>query len=172
MRSNPPSPERKRRTREHVIADLSVNHVERFIYRCGWVAHRMNPDYGVDLLMETFDAQGNIENGVVRFQIKATERIQPLSRRALIPVSLDTRDVLFWLNEKWPGILVMFEAASERAWWIHLQDAVRAKTRRRHATQTVHIPLENRLDDNAIQHFATLQGRARKRMERDKDEAE
>jgi hypothetical protein len=40
---------RKRRTREHIIADLSVNHVERLILRCGWVARRMNPDYGIDL---------------------------------------------------------------------------------------------------------------------------
>ncbi len=31
-------PDRKRRTREHVIADLSVNHVERFILQCGWTA--------------------------------------------------------------------------------------------------------------------------------------
>lgn len=27
---------RKRRTREHVIADLSVNHVERLVLLCGW----------------------------------------------------------------------------------------------------------------------------------------
>jgi hypothetical protein len=31
---------RKRRTREHVIADLSVNHVERLVLRCGWTVER------------------------------------------------------------------------------------------------------------------------------------
>src|SRR5438105_586468 len=36
---------RKRRTREHVIADLSVNHVERFVLRCGWTTERTRHDY-------------------------------------------------------------------------------------------------------------------------------
>ena len=30
----------KRRTREHVIADLSVNHVERLVLRSGWTVER------------------------------------------------------------------------------------------------------------------------------------
>jgi hypothetical protein len=42
---------RKRRTREHVIADLSINHVERFIRRCGWTAERTRHDYGLNLDM-------------------------------------------------------------------------------------------------------------------------
>ena len=60
---------RKRRTREHIISDLSVNHVERLILRCGWVARRMNPDYGIDLYMETYNDQGEIENEGVWFQL-------------------------------------------------------------------------------------------------------
>ena len=51
---------RKRRTREHVIADLSVNHVERVVLRCGWTVQRLNPDYGIDLVMTTYDASGQI----------------------------------------------------------------------------------------------------------------
>lgn len=69
------SDRRRRRTREHVIADLSVNHVERFILRCGWVPRRMNPDYGIDLYMETYNDQGEIENEGVWFQIKATDKL-------------------------------------------------------------------------------------------------
>src|SRR5437660_1542756 len=38
---------RKRRTREHVIADLSINHVERCVLRCGWTAERTRYDYGI-----------------------------------------------------------------------------------------------------------------------------
>jgi hypothetical protein len=38
---------RKRRTREHVIADLSVNHVERMVLRCGWTVERVRRDYGL-----------------------------------------------------------------------------------------------------------------------------
>ena len=32
---------RKCRTREHVIADLSVHHVEGHVLRCGWVIERI-----------------------------------------------------------------------------------------------------------------------------------
>ena len=69
------SERRKRRTREHVIADLSVNHVERLVLRCGWVARRMNPDCGIDLYMETYNHDGEVENGGVWFQLKATDRL-------------------------------------------------------------------------------------------------
>ena len=31
---------RKRRTREHIITDLSVHHVEGHVLRCGWVVER------------------------------------------------------------------------------------------------------------------------------------
>lgn len=43
--------ERKRRERSHVIADLSVNHVERQILRCWHSVERIEHDYGIDLLM-------------------------------------------------------------------------------------------------------------------------
>jgi hypothetical protein len=54
------SPLRKRRTRQHVIADLSYNFVERLILQCGWVARRPYPDYGVDMQMETYNDDGEI----------------------------------------------------------------------------------------------------------------
>lgn len=71
-----PPARRKTRTRQHIIADLSVNHVERHILRCGWTAQRVSPDYGVDLVMATFNRRGEIENGDVRFQIKATDKVK------------------------------------------------------------------------------------------------
>jgi hypothetical protein len=39
-------PPRKRRTRQHVIAGQSVNHVERFIIDAGYTALRTEKDYG------------------------------------------------------------------------------------------------------------------------------
>lgn len=54
---------RKRRTREHVIADLSVNYVERIVLRCGHTLERFWHDYGFDLLLYTYDNNGEYENG-------------------------------------------------------------------------------------------------------------
>ena len=151
-------PNRKRRTREHVIADLSVNHVERFILRCGWTAQRVSPDYGVDLLMDTFDTRGRIENGVVKFQLKATEALQVVARQKAIAIRLDWRDVVYWLNEWMPVILVVYDAKQDRAWWMYLQESLRGVARqkrlRRSATLTVHVPLANLLDTEAVRQFA------------------
>lgn len=66
---------RKRRTRQHVIADLAVNHVERHVLCCGYLVERMQNDYGVDLTLFTFDRHGLAEDGEVYIQVKATDRI-------------------------------------------------------------------------------------------------
>ena len=60
--------ERKLRTREHVLADLSVNYVERQILLRGFAVNRMHTDYGIDLLMLTY-TDGVIESGHVLFQV-------------------------------------------------------------------------------------------------------
>lgn len=161
---------RKRRTREHVIADLSVNHVERHILRCGWVPRRMNPDYGIDLFLETYSPQGDLENGGVWLQLKATDRLRVLPAKQAIPVRLEWRDVLFWLNERMPGILVIYDAPRDRAWWLHLQAALANVTAKRRvpkrATLTLHVPTRNRLDAEAIRRFARMRDDAeRKGME-------
>jgi len=62
---------RKQRTREHVIADLSVHHVEGFILEEGHTTQRLGSDYGYDLLLWTFDEHGYAEPGSIYFQFKA-----------------------------------------------------------------------------------------------------
>src|SRR5262245_29517790 len=53
---------RKRRTREHVIADLGINHVERIVLRCGHTVERYWHDYGFDLQLHTYDNNGECEH--------------------------------------------------------------------------------------------------------------
>ena len=65
----------KRRTREHVIADLSVNHVERQILLGGHTIECTRHDYGYDLLMTTYNVNGEPESGEVRLQLKATDAL-------------------------------------------------------------------------------------------------
>src|SRR5262245_7909639 len=68
--------QRKRRTRQHVIADLAVNHVERQALLCGFTAERMAHDYGIDLELATFNRRGEIEEGKILMQVKASERLR------------------------------------------------------------------------------------------------
>src|SRR5215831_18139590 len=69
---------RKRRTRQHVIVDLSVHHVEGFILQEGHTPYRLSPDYGYDLVLFTHDEQGYLEPGSVYIQLKAAETLQPV----------------------------------------------------------------------------------------------
>lgn len=149
---------RKRRTREHVIADLSVNHVERFILRCGWTAERTRFDYGIDLFMQTYDASGETQNGWVRFQLKATDNLRRSAGGTVIPLRLEWQDLLFWLNERQPVILVLYDAQEDVAYWLFVQNYFRQVEWMARAaattTVTVHIPASNIVDEMAIRLFA------------------
>lgn len=86
--------QRKRRTRQHVIADLSINYIERIVLRCGWTAERTRHDYGLDLVMRTYSASGEIENGTVWLQLKATDHLFLSRGKQSIPVRVQWRDLL------------------------------------------------------------------------------
>src|SRR5262245_42715056 len=99
---------RKRRTREHVIADLSLNFVERPALLCGFAMQRVIQDYGYDLLMFTFD-NGEVEPGLVWFQVKATDHLRVVRRRQAVAFGLEFRDLRLWLAEEEPVILVVYD---------------------------------------------------------------
>jgi len=106
----PVSPPRKQRTRAHVIADLSANHVEKFALSCGFAVERLRQDYGVDLAIFTFDSRGFRENGVLWLQLKATDHLKTTRDGKMVLVRLDRRDVLAWIAEAYPVILVVYDA--------------------------------------------------------------
>ena len=152
------SPVRKRRPREHIIADLSVNHVERYVLRCGHSAERVRYDYGADLLVSTYDANSEIESGLVYMQLKATDMLNILRDRQTIAFPLRRSDLELWLHELMPYILVVYDAQSDVAYWLYVQ----AYFDRMHdfsltqagATVTVRIPKANVVDEAAIRQFA------------------
>jgi hypothetical protein len=110
---------RKQRTRQHVIADQSVNHVERFIIDEGHITQRLERDYGYDLFLLTFDAQGYAEPGLVWLQLKAEESLQLV--RSEYVYDLDIRDYNLWMMEEIPVILILFDASRRRAYWLYIQ---------------------------------------------------
>jgi hypothetical protein len=110
---------RKQRTREHVIADLSVNHVERFILEEGHTAQRMEKDYGYDVVLSTYDQQGYLEPGSVYLQFKASETLKSSGSDHVF--DLDVRDYNLWMYEKMPVVLILFDATSKRASWLDVQ---------------------------------------------------
>jgi hypothetical protein len=62
--------QQKLRTREHVIADLAVNHAERQGLMCGYSLERILHDYGLDLVMFTYNVNGEMDDGEILLQVK------------------------------------------------------------------------------------------------------
>lgn len=118
---------RKRRTREHVIADLGVNFVERQILLAGFVAERERFDYGIDLVMKTFDTTGVIDPGRVLIQVKATDHFAPNADNTAVPVRVDVGALKGWLLEQSPVILALYDAHAERAYWLYVQEYAQSR---------------------------------------------
>jgi Domain of unknown function (DUF4365) len=146
----------KYRPRGHVIADLSTNHVERAALLCGYSVQRIQADYGIDLLVYTYDKKGYAESGMIPFQLKATDNLQVLADGNRIPVQIDQRDLNRWQKEIYPFILVMYDAAENIAYWIHIQTFLRENPGldRNQASHTVYLSKQNRLNESAMRQFA------------------
>ena len=155
-----PPDTRKRRTRQHVIADLSVNHVERYVIDGGHTAQRLTTDYGYDLVMMTFDDQGYAEPGLVFLQLKASEVLGRSGKN--LAFDLDVRDYNLWGVERFPVILVLFEATARRAYWLHIQDyfAAHPKRRPRNKAKTIRvlIPARQVVTQHAIRKWRVAKG--------------
>ncbi len=160
---------RKRRTRQHIIADLSVHHVERFILEEGHTAQRLGSDYGYDLIMWTFDEDGFAEPGAIYFQLKASETLD--ERGTDYVHDLDIRDYNLWIREKLPVILVLFDATRKRAYWIPVQEYFREDPARRpkRGTKTVRVrlPRQRSVSRRAI---AAMRDLKREVLRREKEE--
>jgi hypothetical protein len=84
---------KKKRVRKHVIADLSVNHVEYHILKNGYTIDTTQSDYGYDGIIFTFDSKGEIENGNIFVQLKATDFISRHKRQNGIAFSVSKKDI-------------------------------------------------------------------------------
>lgn len=149
---------RKRRTREHVIADLSANHVERHALLCGFTVERVRMDYGIDLIMHTFNRWGEVENEYLRFQLKATDRLNVSADGTTVSCRIERRDLHHWLRESMPVILVLYDARADVAYWLYVQAYFEQKPAFDPGLAadrtTVVIPRSRVLDQAAMRRFA------------------
>jgi hypothetical protein len=158
-----PRSQRKTRTREHVIAELGVNHVERQALLCGYSVERIVHDYGIDLMLFTYNADGEIENGVIFLQVKASERLKTLTKSAAISFRVLRADLCYWLSEVYPVILIVYDVSADRACWVDMQGVFASQRGfnlfRAGGTIRVHVPVNQILDSAAVRHFAVLRDR-------------
>jgi hypothetical protein len=138
-----------------VLADLSINYVERQVLLCGCSVQRIYSDYGYDLMVSTFKPTGEIQGGQVFFQVKATDSLPLLADKKSIPWVVSRRDLRLWLNEAYPVILAVYDGQRDRAYWLHVQahfvDRPSVDLFLAGGTINVHLPVSNRLNRRSIQ---------------------
>ena len=150
----------KRRTREHIIADMSICFVEWQALRSGYSVERIFHDYGIDLEIDTFNEIGEIQPGTILVQVKATDGLDVRSTQSTVPFRIGRNDLLLWLSEFEPVILVLFDAKKTRAYWVCVQEYFAALPNfnlfAAGKTITVRVPLANRVNPNAMRKFGRL----------------
>jgi hypothetical protein len=153
---------RKQRTREHVIADLSVHHVEGFILEEGHTPYRLTPDYGYDLVLFTYDEQGYLEPGSCYIQLKAAETLQAVGSEYVF--DLDIRDYNLWLLEEMPVILILYDASRRQAYWLSVQgyfsEDVARQPKKGAKTVRVRVPRRQVVNRRAITKMRDLKWEA------------
>jgi hypothetical protein len=110
---------RKRRPRSRVIADMSVNYLERQVLRRG---HRLiripeESDDGTDAFMRTHHPETTeAETGRIDFQRKATDDLKTIDGGKCIPRVVEMAHLQFWYYQQFhPFILVLHDARKHRA---------------------------------------------------------
>ena len=149
---------KKRRVRQHVIADLSVNHVERYVLRCGFSVERVQHDYGIDLVLFSYNANGEIDPGQIYLQLKATDHPTLLQAQQAVAFPIKRADLELWLDEPMPYILVLYDARADSAYWLYVQAYFARLPGFRLADVTdiiiVHFATANVVGEAAIRRFA------------------
>ena len=147
----------KQRTRKHVIASQSLNHVEKFIYDKGHTAERVESDYGYDLIVATYDQDGYVEAGYILLQLKATDRIRKIDNGTYVSFTISISDYRLWMAEGYPVFLVVYDAIERKAFWLYFQRYFdEDKTREPKAkatTVTVRIPIGNVISETTIDYM-------------------
>ncbi len=117
---------RKRRTRQHVIEDLSYNFVEKqaLLAFCTFERYRQQ-QYTYDGHIFTFAENGEMENEVIFVQVKATDSLKYSKKHKGYQLRIDTRDMELWGIEGLPILLVLYDAKNEVGYFIEMGEYFR-----------------------------------------------
>lgn len=78
--------------------------------------------YGIDVNLYTYNSSnGEIENGSIFIQLKASDNPRYLKDGKYVSFSLEKRDLESWLSEPFPVILVLYDASQDKAYWLYVQ---------------------------------------------------
>jgi hypothetical protein len=143
-----------------VIADLAVNHAERQGLMCGYSLERILHDHGLDLVMFTYNVNGEMDDGEILLQVKGTERARRVQGDRNISIRVSRSDVQGWLRKAMPVILIVYDASVDAAYWLYVQNYFESlpgfNLFQAGETITVHLPVSQVLTPAAVRQFASF----------------
>ncbi len=155
-----------------MIADLSVNYVERFVLLCGHTIEKFTSDYGYDLIICTYSDNGELENGNIYVQLKATENIRLTDGGQSASFSLEKKDLVTWLSEPLPVILIVYDAVRDCAYWLYIQEYFENKKnfdiKKVKKYQNVSIPVKNRVSRRSVIKFVKFKKNILKQIDKNR----
>lgn len=85
----------------------------------------------------------------------------------VVSISISTKDLRYWASEIYPFILVVFDAMTESAYWLHIQEYVKRRPECVASDRdsiSVHIPVSNILTVAAVEAFRNMSLRLVERL--------
>ena len=110
-------PSLKQRTKQHIIASLSANSIERVFLEKGHSVIKTEQDYGIDLVVFTYDTSGFVEAGSIYVQLKATDIPAISADGTFYSFSISAKDYKAWMDEPMPVILILYDVKGNKAFW-------------------------------------------------------
>ena len=153
---------RKQRTRQHCIEDFGMNHIEFQILLADCTMQRQYYDYGYDAFINTYNENGETENGVIQIQLKSTDHLKFSEDKKVILFDLDQRDLELWLNSHEPVIFIIYDAKKRIAYWLDLLDYFqinRDKLKKVNKFVRIYIPFEDVFTGKIVQIFRNIKNK-------------
>lgn len=159
---------RKERPRSRIIADMSINFLERKVLRRGHRLIRIPEELdndGTDAFMRTHHpATTFVEPGQVDFQLKATDQLEFVGNGEFVTCRIEMAHLDFWYYQTFfPFILVLYDARKHRAFWLDVKQWGDAHEEQFaiHRDQgkqdiTLRIPVKNELSVYSIDRFRSM----------------
>jgi hypothetical protein len=149
---------RKRRTKNHVIAELAANHFERYALKCWFALDRVQHDYGLDGALYTYQSTGEPEEGFINVQFKASEHIKYNKDGTFASFPIEQAHLSEWLCEPFPVLLVLYDVNIEKSYWVYVQRYFELihgfSLDEKQKTYTVRLPVNQSVDEASMHIFA------------------
>ena len=124
-----------------------------------YTQERYQHDYGYDAFINTYNKNGEYENGRIEIQLKSTDNLKYSDTKKAILFDLAQRDLEMWLESETLFIFVLYDAVHEKAYWLDLQDYFKINQdalKKVNKFVRIYIPSDNVLTHKTVQEFRQI----------------